>query len=124
MTAPSKLPIQPGTLCWLRHPTAKQNVGKIVEVLRLAGWENTGSKVWCVKSRTPVLVCLGNNSRLTVWPAGQEFLSPEAWLVPIAGPGLVDEVEQFDANSQPETLGQLLRDAGLPVRTPATSVRR
>lgn len=116
MTTPFKLHIQSGTLCWLRHPAARQNVGKVVEVLRLARLANVESRFWFVKASTSVLVYLVDTHQLAAWPAGQEFLSSESWLVPIAGPGLADEIEAYDKAAKQETLGQLLRG-----RTPTRS---
>jgi len=102
MTAPSKLPIQPGTLCWFRHPAAKENVGKIVEVIRPCNFFAGEDKFWFAKAKTSMQVVLlkitnpSVSNGFTSWPAGKEFVVKESWLVLIVGPGLVDEVAAYD----------------------------
>lgn len=134
MPTPSHLPIVPGTLCWLRS-NIPENDGALVTVVSYNGilcggyesWE--GAKVWIVTAKVPLVLAAVNNptARRVTW-VGEEVTVPEMLLVPIAGPGLKGHVEHFDANSQPETIGQLLRDAGLATKPvsarPTPNVRR
>lgn len=120
------IPIVPGTLCWLRSKIT-ENAGIVVEAVSYYGLYR-GLRVWICKSKSSVITQNTETLLHTRQRPGSEFHSYEHGLVPIAGPGLVNHVEDFDLKSQPETIGQLLRDAGLatkPVSTRSTpNVRR
>lgn len=118
-TSPT-IPIAPGTLCWLRS-NIPENVGTVVEVVSYYGLYK-GLRVWVCKSKSSVIAQNTETLLLKRYKPGSEFHSYERGLVPIAGPGLADHVENFDSNSQPETIGQLLRDAGLAIRPPRKPV--
>lgn len=129
MPTPSHTQIAPGTLCWLRT-NIPANAGTIVEVVSSYGlgdeaagpWK--GEQLWWVKAKRELLLASAVNpfAPMITAPAGSELLVPQSMLAPIAGPGLVDHVERFDANSQLETIRQLLRDAGLPIHPQRKSV--
>lgn len=128
MPTSSHPPIVPGTLCWLRS-NIPENDGALVTAVSYNGilrggyksWE--GAKVWTVTAKVPLVLADVNNpaARRVAW-VGEEIKVPEMLLVPITGPGLANHVERFDTNSQPETIGQLLRDAGLAIRPPRKPV--
>lgn len=120
MPTPHPIPITPGTLCWLRSSIPENNdaIVTTVSCLGVAGgsygiWK--GHKIWTIVSKQPLAMANGRIITRIVQPGGLAK-GPESCLVPIAGPGLADHVENFDSNSQPETIGQLLRDAGLAIR--------
>lgn len=120
MPTSSHIPIVPGTLCWLRS-SIPENYGLAVEAVSYYGlWQ--GQRVWVCKSKSPVTVQNTETLLQFKMEPGSEFHSHEHGLVPIAGPGLANHVENFDSNSQPETIGQLLRDAGLAIRPPRKPV--
>jgi hypothetical protein len=92
-----RIPIEPGTLCWIVN-TFQENTGKVAEVVRRAEPRSvfTDSKVWwCVsKSAMRTAGTLTRSERIT--PAGKEFVAGECHLVPIAGPRLKDAVVEYD----------------------------
>lgn len=96
-------PITPGTLCYMRTK-AKQNNGKFVTVRKRDVNTIPGlGPVWWVVSSSPIAlfdVYTGGRFTREVCP-GVEFRAPERNLVPLAGPGLADEVAAFDKLNPP-----------------------
>jgi hypothetical protein len=92
-----RIPIEPGTLCWIVN-TFQENTGKVAEVVRRAEPHAvfTDNKVWWCVSKSAIRTAgtLTRSERIT--PAGKEFVAGECHLVPIAGPGLQKEVNVYD----------------------------
>lgn len=113
MPTSSCIPITPGTLCWLRS-NIPENDGALVTAVSYNGilsggyksWE--GAKVWTVTAKVPLVLADVNNSaaRRVAW-VGEEIKVPEMLLVPIAGPGLVDEVTAYDKKVRYKSVAEL-----------------
>lgn len=108
MPTPSLIQIAPGTLCWFRGSADHPNNGALVEVTRHCDLFADHGKFWFIKAKVQMHVILiategsAKAAGKTIWPAGTEIAAKESWLVPIAGPGLVDEVAAYGKAWQDE----------------------
>lgn len=112
--------IKPGTLCYIRGAQGLDaiNNGRVVEAIRrLESAPEIGhAPAWEAKSSSNIF------ARLPVWPAqyldalpGTVLIVRESLLVPIAGPGLEDEVTAFDKKVGYKSIAEL--DAAFGARS-------
>ena len=98
--------IVPGTLCLLCK-ARPENDGAIVEIVRFRGlvpegWPHSGQKLWDIVCSRPLYSTSFPSEQTRINPAGRVIQAVESMLVPIAGPGLVDEVTAYDKAWQDE----------------------
>lgn len=90
--------IKPGTLCFVHRATGwlAANNGKVVTVVREETFDYGFGKTWaCVSKDTFNGLILPFQVRATTAP-GEEVAIPATNLLPIAGPGLEDDVRHYD----------------------------
>jgi len=94
-----RIPIEPGTLCWIVNTSRHENNGKVAEVVARGAAAHDaiyGEATWWCVSKAGLIVYGANSCRWRSAPPGERFLAGVSHLVPIAGPGLKSEVESYD----------------------------
>jgi hypothetical protein len=94
-------PLKPGTLCWLTFTTAA-NIGKVVEVISLAGTFNLGD-VYHVKAKESLTVqdlVVENNTGVSIIagphrPSGSAMMALRKQLIPMNDPDNKMSIEDW-----------------------------
>jgi hypothetical protein len=89
---------KPGILAYIAHSTLPQNIGKVVEVIaadlsRLPG-ESIEAPRWVIKHRSPMHVVIRGTREIVIRAPGTLMSAPDAWLRPISGVPVNDEVTE------------------------------